>query len=129
MSSISAVEPTGLGVGGARLLPALTLNISPMTQDLFGTVFAQVDLLSKPACGGASAMLEITSDGTVEAGQFTLATPVLSLVSYSILLFLREQHFGGMIDITITSVAEIRVWQAAPQLWFPSQAGAARHVI
>ena len=112
----------------ASVMPyrGLTLDISPMIQVLFGTVFPQAGLLLKVACGGsggANAMLETTpdgslgsflgqrslSDGTVEAGQLTLATPVASPVSDSNLLILREQDLGGLIGTSIVSVAGIWV--------------------
>lgn len=104
----------------------MALDISPMLNALFGTVFPQAGVVARTAAlaaDGVESGIEITPDGSTGSflsargyagehsatSQFIMATPVASPVSNSNLLFVREKTYATEVGISIVSVVGLLV--------------------
>ncbi len=118
--TIQICDPTGVTPNRV-----IAIDISPMMQAVLGRVFRQSGVLLKAAVAGVSvsAVLETSeagvsgsfngvrseSAGGVQGGQMTQACSVLSPVSNSNLVFLRETVTGAAIGIALISV--VGLWR------------------
>ncbi|NWH07427.1 MAG: hypothetical protein HXY22_02040 [Alphaproteobacteria bacterium] len=98
----------------------IALDISPMLQAVFGTVFPQAGAILKIAIvgNGGEAGIDVSdsgmsgtffgvrtfSGGIANTSQYAIPCSQLSPISNSNLIFIREQDYGGNMGITIASV-------------------------
>ena len=104
----------------------IAIDISPMLQNMLGAVFRQAGILAKLSCANvtaATATIDLSPDGSLGSftgvnanafdggampGQVTLPCTMLSPVSDSNLVFLRENVTGANMGIVLASA--VGVW-------------------
>jgi len=117
--AIQLGDPTGVTPNRV-----IALDISPMMQTVLGRVFPQRAVLLRAAVQGIATLATLDTsesgatgsfngvrsqtDGALSGGQYTQPTSVLSPISNSNLVFLRETVTGTAQGITISSV--LGVW-------------------
>lgn len=114
-------DPVGMSSAGT-----IALDLSPMMQQLFGTVFRQAGVILKVVThasatadtqldvspsGASGSFLGVRSYGGEKSISVQLILPVseLSPVSNSNLLFIREEDFGGGMGISVVSVTGLLI--------------------